>query len=172
MTDTLPLWWQACVILLIISLLLLHRWSRSAGIVMICLTRLPGVVLHELAHLLAGILLRAQPTGFSLIPRRRPDGRWTLGSVSFRRVTAANAVPIALAPLGLIPLAWGLYRCWFDWRPVSLANTLLLYTTLFLLVGNALPSGQDLRVACNGKSLLLYGCVGTLLGYLWLQLRG
>ncbi len=158
-TYEIPLWWHACGMLLVIAMFLLNRSARSAHILVVCLTRLPGVFLHELAHLLTGLLLRAEPAGFSLIPQRRGDNSWTLGSVVFRRVTALNAVPIAFAPLGLLPLAYYLYRCWFDWLPMTLPNTLLLYTVVFLLVCNSLPSGQDVRVACNWKSLLLYGSV-------------
>jgi len=163
----LPLWWHVCGIALVSGLFLLARQTRSAPILVICLTRLPGVILHELAHLLAGLLFRAQPESFNLIPQRRVDGRWTLGSVAFRRVTALNAVPIAFAPLALVPLAYLLFNIWFDWLTVSLANTLLLYGVLFILVANALPSRQDLRVAANWRSLLLYGASGALLWYLW-----
>ena len=161
----LPLWWHLCGIVLVSSLFLLARQTRSAPILVICLTRLPGVILHELAHLLAGILFRARPESFNLIPQRRGDGRWALGSVAFRRVTAFNAVPIAFAPLALVPLAYLLFRFWFDWLAISLANTLLLYGLLFILVANALPSRQDLRVAANWRSILLYGIIAGLLWY-------
>lgn len=162
----LPVWWHACGVVLVSSLFLLARQTRSAHILVICLTRLPGVILHELAHLLAGILFRAQPESFNLIPQRREGGRWALGSVAFRRVTALNAVPIAFAPLALVPLSYLLCRYWFDWLAASLANTLLLYSVLFLLVANALPSRQDLRVAANWRSILLYGAIAVLLYYL------
>src|SRR6185369_7861485 len=127
MTRDLPVWWHACGIVLVVALFLLYRSAGSANILVVCLTRLPGVVLHELAHLLTGILLRAQPAGFSLIPQRRGNGRWTLGSVPFRRVSAFNAVPIAFAPLGLVPLAYYLYRHWFSWLSVNLENSLFFY---------------------------------------------
>jgi len=167
MTHNIPVWWHACGIVLVVALFLLYRSAGSANILVVCLTRLPGVVLHELAHLLTGILLRAQPAGFSLIPQRRGNGRWTLGSVAFRRVTAFNAVPIAFAPLGLVPLAYYLYRHWFGWLPVTLENTLFFYIAVFLLVCNALPSRQDVRIACNWKSVLLYGSVSGAAGYVW-----
>jgi len=154
-----PLWWHACGVMLVITLFLINRRSRSAHITVVCLTRLPGVILHELAHFLVGTLLQAEPTRFNLIPERRYDGRWTLGSVAFRRVTAFNAVPIAFAPLGLLPIAYWLYRSWFNWLSTSLSHALFLYATLFLLVANALPSRQDVRVAGNWKSILLYGSV-------------
>lgn len=164
-----PLWWHACGIMLVMSLFLILRSSRSSSIIVVCLTRLPGVILHELAHFLIGILLRAEPTRFTLIPERRCDGSWTLGSVAFRRVTAFNAVPIAFAPLGLIPFACFLYLSWFSWLPLSLPNTLLLYGAVFLLFANALPSRHDVSVACNWKSILLYGSVSGLLCYGWLH---
>jgi len=163
-----PVWWHACGIVLVLAMFLVNRSARSSNILVVCITRLPGVFLHELAHLLAGVLLRAQPAGFSLIPQRRGGG-WTLGSVVFRRVTAFNAVPIAFAPFGLVPLAYYLYRHWFGWLPVTLANTLYLYTAVFLLVSNALPSRQDVRVAGNWKSVLLYGSVGGAAGYVWFR---
>lgn len=150
-------------------MVLINRSTRSANIIVVCIFRLPGVVLHELAHLLIGTLLRGEPGSFNLIPDRRCDGSWTLGSVTFRRVTAFNAVPIAFAPLGLLPVAYGLYCVWFDWLPLSLPNVLLLYAAVFLLTSNALPSRQDVRVACNWKSLLLYGSVSVLLCYAWMH---
>lgn len=168
MIADIPLWWHGCGIVLVFALIMLHRSAGSAHILVTCIIRLPGVVLHELAHLLTGILLRAQPVGFSLLPRSRGDGRWTLGSVVFRRVTAFNGVPIALAPLGLLPFAYFIHTSWFRWFPLTLVNTLLLYTSVFLLVANALPSRQDINVACNWKSLLLYGSICLVVGYLWL----
>lgn len=168
MIPDIPVWWHGCGIVLVCTLFIMHHSVISTHILVTFIIRLPGVVLHELAHLFIGILFRAQPAGFSLLPNRRGDGRWTLGSVVFRKVTATNAVPIALAPLGLIPLAYFIYSSWFLWLPLSLANTLFLYTAVFLLVANALPSRQDIRVACNWKSLLLYGSIGMVVGYFWL----
>ncbi len=166
-TYAIPVWWHAGGITLVITLFLLNKSARNSNIIVVCITQLPGVTLHELAHFLIGILFRADPTSFNLIPERRSDGRWTLGSVAFRRVTGFNAVPIAFAPLSLIPLAYFSYRYWFSWLPLTFTNTLLLYATLFLLIYNALPSRQDVRVACNWRSVLLYGSVGGLIWYLW-----
>lgn len=112
-------------------------------------------MLHELAHLLAGLIFRAQPTGMSLIPRRAGN-LWKLGSVSFNRITAFNAMPVALAPLGLVAMAYWIAINWFSWNAPSLSTTLLLYGLLFILLYNALPSRQDLRIAFNWKSILLY----------------
>jgi hypothetical protein len=132
-----------------------NRRVKSSGIFILALWNLTGVMLHEAAHLAAGILFRARPTAVSLIPRR--DGnRWQLGSVRFARITAVNALPIALAPLALAGIAWLTAMNWFHWAPPTLASTLGLYATLFVLLYNALPSRQDLRVAANWQCLLLY----------------
>lgn len=162
-----PAWWHVCGAVLVIVLLLLNKRARASNICVVCITQLPGVALHELAHLLAGILFRAAPRDFNLLPERnRVDNGWTLGSVVFGRVTAFNALPIALAPLGLMPLAFYVCHYWFTWLPPTLPNTLALYAVVFILIYNALPSRQDLRVACNGKSVLLYGTVAAACGYL------
>ena len=56
-----------------------------------------GTFTHELAHFSVGLLLNAEPTGLSIVPRRH--GRtWELGSVTFANLRWYNAAPAALAP--------------------------------------------------------------------------
>jgi len=164
-----PEWWHLCGVALMAFMFLLNRYARTSNIVVIFFSQLPGVVLHELTHLAAGIMFRANPRGFSLIPKRNHlDSSWTLGSVTFDRVTAFNAVPIALAPLGLIPFSYFIYRSWFIWLAPTFSNVLMLYATVFLLIYNSIPSYQDIRVACNWGSILLYGGIaGAVMWYLW-----
>ena len=164
-------WWHACGIGLFAALAAIQRRTGSSGIIVMALWNLPGVVLHEFAHLLAGLLFRARPSGFSLFPHR--EGRhWRLGSVSFSRINAINAVPVALAPLGLAGLAYWLAGNWCTWCTPSLPSTLALYATVYFLLYNSLPSRQDLRVACNWRSLLLYSLLAAAIGYLtWPALR-
>ncbi len=152
--------WHICGIGLVIFLAAIHRRSRSSGIFVLALWNLAGVILHEMAHLLVGTVLGAEPKGMTLVPRREGSG-WRLGSVSFSRITAFNAVPVALAPLGLAGVACLIARYWSAWFRASLATTLALYAACFVLLYNALPSRQDLRVACNWKSLLLYAALAA-----------
>src|SRR5262245_10237844 len=134
MVEQHPLW-HACGAALFVLLAAIHRRTRTSGVLVTVLWNLTGVILHELAHLLAGLGFRARPVGLSLVPRR--DGaNWRLGSVSFTRITPFNAVPVALAPLGLAGLAYWLARNWFDWYEPSLSATLLLYGCVFLLLYN------------------------------------
>jgi hypothetical protein len=142
----------------------IQRRARSSGILSMALWNLTGVILHELAHLLAGLLFSARPSGFSLLPRREGN-YWRLGSVSFARITPLNAVPIALAPLGLaVPALW-IARNWFAWYEPSFSSTLTLYAVTYFLLYNALPSRRDLRVACNWKSLVLYSLLAAVAWY-------
>ncbi len=159
-----PLLWHATGLILVTLLITINRFARSRHIILVCLTQLPGVVLHELSHLAAGLIFRASPYDFNLLPERSSKG-WILGSVKFGRVTAFNAVPIALAPLGLVPLAYYVYLQWFGWFSPTLPNTLELYALIFVLIYNSLPSRQDMRIACNWKSVILYGSISGILGY-------
>ncbi len=164
--------WHSCGVAFFLVLAGVHRRARSSGALMLVIWNLAGVILHEVAHLLVGLLLQARPTGISLLPHRVGDG-WRLGSVAFRRITAINAVPVALAPLGLVGIACWLARNWFTWLAPSFSTTLALYGCLFVFLYNALPSRQDLRVACNWRSLLLYApLVLVLTGYFLLPFRG
>jgi hypothetical protein len=147
--------WHLCGIVLFLALTAVHRRVRSSGVLILVIWNLAGVILHETAHLVVGALLGAQPAGISLLPRREGRG-WRLGSVSFRHVTPFNAVPVALAPLGLAGVAYWLAQHWFNWQTPSFASTMALYGCVFVLLSGSLPSRQDLRVACNWRSLLLY----------------
>lgn len=119
------------------------------------LVRLPGTVLHELAHLVMAFITGGRPVGFTIIPRRilgvTPDGVerrvWVLGSVTLANPSSVAAFPTGMAPLLLFPLAWFLYRTWFLWFPFDLLHTLLLYVVVVVCCGSAVPSAQDFAVA-------------------------
>jgi hypothetical protein len=158
--------WHLCGLTLFLALCVINHQAKRSGIFLLAIWNLAGVILHELSHLLVGILFRAQPTNISLIPRRSGTC-WQLGAVRFARITAVNAVPIACAPLGLALVAYLVANSWFTWLHSSLTITLALYTVLFILLYNALPSRQDLRVATNWRSLVLYGSILALVAALY-----
>lgn len=152
----LPLLWHLCGLALVALLLFLDLASKRGGIVAIFFWNLVGVSLHELAHLLVGILLCAKPSGFSLVPHRQGNGV-QLGSVSFRGLNAFNSLPVGLAPLGLIVIAFYMLQNWMVWFTPTLLSTACMYVASFVLIYNAAPSRQDLKIACGWKSILLYG---------------
>lgn len=63
---------------------------------------LPGVFLHEFSHFIMAKLLGIQTGGFSIIPRRLPDGRLQLGYVEM-----ASSDPVRESLVGLAPLISG-----------------------------------------------------------------
>lgn len=87
----------------VIGAVAIIRMSRYAGMWIYALVALPGTLAHELAHFVVAFVLGAQPSLPSMRPIRTEHG-WRLGSVAFR-VGYARALPIALAPLLLAPLA-------------------------------------------------------------------
>ena len=124
------------------------------------LLALPGTLCHETCHWLVGKLLNAQPVHFTVLPRREGHG-FVLGAVAFRHLRWYNAFFVGMAPLLLLPLAYGLLL-WrlgshptMDWPEAA---------TLFLLanlVFAALPSWQDVRIAARSPIgwLLLAGAL-------------
>lgn len=84
--------------------MLVIRMSRYAGMWIYALVALPGTLAHELAHFIVALVLFAHPRFPSLIPIRMERGGWRLGSVAFRS-DYARALPIAMAPFALAPLA-------------------------------------------------------------------
>lgn len=113
-----------------------------------------GTFCHELAHFGVGLLLGAEPIGFTIIPRGK-GRRWELGSVTFANLRWYNAAPAALAPFLILflPLAVAWWRTRMVWHfgPVDLALTLLL-APQFL---SFWPSPVDWKLAVRSWPYLL-----------------
>ena len=88
----------------VLAALAIIRLSRHAGMWIYSIVALPGTLAHELAHFIVALVLFAHPRFPSLIPIRMEHGGWRLGSVAFR-ADYARALPIAMAPFALAPLA-------------------------------------------------------------------
>lgn len=135
------------------GVLLLYALRRHMFI--FSLAALPGTLLHELLHFIAGLASLGRPTGFSVIPRRVAHG-YILGSVRFAQVRWYNAWCIGLAPLLLLPMALFL----LVWRvqglhgfsPAELLWTYLLATLIYA----SLPSWPDIKIAASSFWLLAF----------------
>ncbi|NWJ41873.1 MAG: hypothetical protein HXX12_12995 [Geothrix sp.] len=121
---------------------------------------LPGTLCHEFCHWILGHLLGGRPLSFTILPKREGRG-WVLGSVALGNLRWYNAFFIGLAPLLLLPLAYGLLL-WrlggnprFGWQE---AGVMLLLANL---VFGAIPSPQDLKIAARSPIgwLLLAGAL-------------
>lgn len=125
------------------------------------LLALPGTVCHELCHWAVGHLLRGRPVRFTVVPHREGRG-YVLGSVAIANLRWYNAFFIGLAPLLLLPAAWALFRWRLAGAPTLGWPEAALVFLLASLLGAALPSGQDLRIAARSPVgwLLLAGALG------------
>ena len=96
----------------LVPLLLIERWihrhlqgvalliagDRDVAVVLYALPLLPGVLIHELSHALAAVLLGAKVGRISILPKAK-DGRVQLGVVPVERTGSVRASLIGLAPL-------------------------------------------------------------------------
>ena len=124
------------------------RWAMA-------ILALPGTFAHELAHFVVGLILRAEPAGFSVLPRRSGN-TWILGEVSFHRISIVNGAFIALAPIMLLPAGWlclihiampaWVAGHWVAWLLAS-------YFTATVVFASA-PSLMDIKAAI--PSLIMY----------------
>lgn len=127
---------------------------------------LSGTILHELAHLLLGLLTNARPVSFSVMPRRASASRWILGQVSFANIRWYNAAFVGLAPMSIlaVPVFVAMHRLhagdapgWID------AAIAVLIAPAFL---SFLPSAADLLIALRSWPYAVAGGA-----YLWWFLR-
>lgn len=151
---------------MVAALAILHLARRS--FLLAALVSLPGTVAHELCHWAVGLLLNGQPRSFTVLPQRQGRG-YVLGSVGFAHLRWFNAPFIGLAPLLLLPGAYGLFR----WKLQGTATFGWPQAWLAFLVANlliaALPSGQDLRLAA--RSPLGWLLLGAALTWGWVRFR-
>jgi len=151
--------------LCVLGAMLIIYVCRYAGMWIYALTALPGTVAHELAHFVVAFVLGAQPALPSLMPVRTQRG-WQLGSVAFR-VGHARALPIAMAPLVLAPVA-----LW--WAAVLLHPALpplyFLHAWIVAALFTAsLPSTTDFKLALPALGVL--ALLALIAAVAWFVLR-
>ena len=114
-----------------------------------------GVFIHETLHLITGAVLGAKPIGMSIIPKRGRQGTMELGSVCFSNITWYNALPLALAPLFGLPVAFAVAhlrvtgRWAFQWIDVP------IWMILASVLLSCWPSSTDWRISLRSWPLYL-----------------
>jgi hypothetical protein len=138
------------------ALWLLNQAKRSFWL--FSLLVLPGTFCHELCHWLAGHLLNGRPVHFTVLPRREGRGL-VLGAVTLSNLRWYNAFFIGLAPLVLLPAAYGLLLWRLGGKPTLGWPEVAMVFLLANLVFGSVPSWQDLRIAARSPIgwLLLAG---------------
>jgi hypothetical protein len=147
----------------LVVILAARRW-----VLLYALLVLPGTVLHELAHWSVGLLTGARPEALRLVPVRRPKSKtWTLGAVALRRIHWLNALPVALAPILLLPIALGLYALALAADAGTWQHWAGLYAATVAMV-SCLPSPADWRLAMSRPGgAVLYLLLGAGAAAVW-----
>lgn len=134
------------MVLLVVFLMRL-KYATYSSMWLSALINIPGTFLHELMHLTIGALFNARPCNFSIFPKRNEYGEYVMGSVGFRNITYYNAIPAALAPILLLPIAFYLDRYIRPTISPSVLNYILYILLQTILIENAIPSRVDFQVA-------------------------
>lgn len=114
-----------------------------------------GVFIHELLHLLVGVLTYAKPVAMSIIPRHIEKGYYELGHVRLQNIRWFNGVFVGLAPLlGFVGVAvfihWRTRTGWvFSWWD------LLAWYVLAQVSMSAWPSTSDIKIALRSWPLVI-----------------
>lgn len=138
----------------VVSILVLLK-TLARGVFLHALLNLPATLAHELAHLLLGVLFRAQPVGFSIWPKQVAPGRYMLGHVVFLNLTWWKTLPVATAPLLILfPLG-----SWLVHTSLSVAGPQWLVLLYCLGAAQCFagcwPSSQDWALARTSIYILL-----------------
>lgn len=158
-------------LILLVIVLTRFKYATYDSMWMCAFVNVPGTVLHEAMHFIVGYILNAQPCNFTILPRRSMDGGYVMGAVGFRNITFYNAVPAAMAPLLLLPIGYYVNEIILPMMPATLPNYILYVLLQTIIIENAVPSSQDVRVATSSFSgLLLYTVFFGALFLVWLGL--
>lgn len=107
------------------------------------MVRLPGTIFHEGAHYLVGLCLMAQPISYSVRPLRTVAGRISLGRVEFARLTWWNKIPVGLAPLLLLPVAYTFFGL-ASMASIHSPWALIFMALSWIFLLSAMPSLTDI----------------------------
>jgi hypothetical protein len=118
---------------------------------------LPGTFVHELLHLVVGLILNGKPVSISLWPRKVGHGQWVLGAVGFTNVRWYNAVFIAMAPLLAIVAALLFTPSFRGWAPHGADLQRWLIATPILAM--CLPSTTDLKLTLKSWPIFFVGLI-------------
>lgn len=136
-SSTVVVYWLACFLgMLVVQNI---RWAFAYYILV-----MPGTLFHELCHWIVAFVLRGRPSGFSLMLKKAPDGRYVLGEVRFIP-GQLNTASIALAPLLMVPV-------WTLILPAMASNipqSFVLGLLGAIVAYSGFPSSQDWKVALS-----------------------
>lgn len=129
---------------------LAYRIVRSEKIALyfICFVYLPGTFLHEVAHLLTGIVLFLKVTRFTIFPvvERSPQGYGVkLGSVTYIQRDPLRGFLVGIAPIFFGVLFFYFLPSLLAEFGTSLLGRIIVGYSAFVVASTMVSSKQDLR---------------------------
>ncbi len=128
--------------------------SNSVTVTIISLLFFPGVVVHELAHLLTAGILFVPVGDMELVPKIGEGGEVRLGSVAI-----AKTDPIRRMIIGIAPVIFGLLIIigvpYFMQGKLNFAFTALVIYLLFVVGNTMFSSKKDLEGAAELIAVLV-----------------
>ena len=151
-------------LILLVIILMRVKYATYSRMWMSAVVNIPGTFMHELMQYFVGAILNVIPVNFTIFPKRNLDGAYVMGSVGFSNITFYNAVPSAMAPLLLLPIAFYINRYALPMMTPTFFNYVLYVLLQTIIIENAIPSGADFRVAgMYWRGLLLYAVLAIAL---------
>lgn len=148
-------------IVLVVSVMASNLFLARFGMWPYSIVTFPGTTAHELCHYTVSKLFFAKPALPSLWPKKQGD-KWVMGSVGFVP-TLINAIPIALAPLLLLPV--GVFFAATIMHPADGWHYALYGWIAGNMVFACLPSSQDWKIAAPSL-LILAGLAGIVVVFI------
>lgn len=129
---------------------IIYRVVRSQKIALyfICLFYLPGTFLHEVAHLLTGIVMFLKVNRFTIIPvvQLTPGGfAVKLGSVTYVQRDPLRGFLVGIAPIFFGVLFFYFLPTFFSEIGTSLLGRIFIGYGAFVVASTMIPSKQDLQ---------------------------
>jgi hypothetical protein len=119
----------------------------------------PGTVMHETLHWTVGKVMGAEPVRFSVLPEKDSN---LIGSVSFANITWFNCVPVTMAPLLGVPLAYFLYGYIPHIEIWSIKGIAMIWTFAAILA-SSWPSSVDFKLSArHPEGWLFWGGLAVL----------
>ncbi len=129
--------------LFILSRILVKFLSRFLAMRLFHLILLPGVVVHELAHLITSEVLFVQTLGLNFSPEQDGD-KLVLGSVGIEKTDPVRRAIIGFAPvlIGIGLIAFSVFYFLSDRSPLSFPWNFALVFFIVFEVGNTMFSSR------------------------------
>jgi len=105
-------------------------------------------------HFIGSVISFGFPYKFSIIPKKNEGNQYTMGHVTSFNVTWYNTFIINIAPIFLVPIAFGIYKYFFLYVDETILNFIIWIFLIVSLLFSSIPSSVDIKNILTGNILL------------------